>query len=125
MNQKQKDYARERINSLYNKKSKEITKQNTTPARHLRKSEKLDLIYSGKVTLVNRNKLDNPYSFSVLYDFSNYENDIIVNEEKIRGLLDPIKKLRTTAIDTIMLGDAEEALKIIREFEQKMEGGKK
>jgi hypothetical protein len=102
MNQKQKDYARERINSLYNKKSKEITKQ-----------------------IVNRNKLDNPYSFSVLYDFSNYENDIIVNEEKIRGLLDPIKKLRTTAIDTIMLGDAEEALKIIREFEQKMEGGKK
>ena len=118
MNQSQRNHAIERIKNLRQKKIEDATV--VKEAKTLSSIERINLIRRGAVKLKPQSKINKMWSGNLgdidrVFDFSKYA----WNEQEI---IDPkrlslINKKTEEAIDQIMLGDAEEAIKIIKEFE--------
>lgn len=125
MNQKQKDYARDRINQTFVARKEQIKRKYTRQAIVLDVKDKIDLVCSGKVRLKTKDVIKtlkqycNPADW---YDFSKHESEKQVDSKKIEEKLTSLRALRTKAVDSIMLGDAQEALQIIQEFEKECNG---
>jgi hypothetical protein len=116
MNQTQRNYAVERINELANSKIKEVEKRFTTPEKRLKTSQKFDLIYSGKVNLLPRSKIDSYVNLRDAFDFSKFENKE-VKDPKADDVICKINLARRDAKDAIILSDDAEALRAIKNFE--------
>ena len=116
MNATEKKYVIKRIDCLFNEKKNAIMKQ--CQRKGLSDDEKLDLVYSGKVPLLPRNKVR---SFRVIeaFDFTTFEpdNSMIIEEETTR--LANLQKERMQLQDFVMLGNTKEALSMLQEFEEK------
>jgi len=119
MNQSQRNHAIHRINELRHQKFTEATK--VVKPQVLSYSERVDLIRKGKVSLKPQAEL-NKYKWAsslsevkAVYDFSDYEWEGEQHLDPKRE--DVINKKAEEAIDQIMLGDAKEAMTLIKEFE--------
>lgn len=121
MNQNQKKYAMNRIEVLASIKIREAESRFTSKKVEITNEEKYRLIASGKVKIFSYEKVSrNHYSSPDLYpsfDFSAYEKPAKLDESKFNPIKEKVSKLATEAKDQIMLGDCEEALKLIKQLE--------
>jgi hypothetical protein len=121
MNQHQINYTMKRIDELRYSKIKQAELKFIVAAKILSNNEKYELIDSKKVKLKSKvdfgkqNKFTNDY-LSYFYDFSKFENDQYLSKDG-ETLIEQIKKLAQESKDQVMLGDCDEALKLIKELE--------
>ena len=121
MNQMQRNYIRKRVDVILADKMAVTRQKFTTPSKMISNERRISLIRSGKVKLKSDNEIRNNGYYGTqltqIFDFSKYETKGGVDQKALQAYN---KKLRTKANsinDRVMLGDAEEALKMIQEFE--------
>lgn len=116
MNRDQKKYAFERINLVAKEKGNIAKEKYRIEEKKLPDRERIDLIFKGKVSLLPRSEINDYTDLADSYDFSKYEvkGGFGPGYEKIVSL---INETAQKAKDQIMLGDCEEALKLIKELE--------
>ena len=117
----QRNYAVSRIREAGMKKVN-VYKERSCLLREERKltdAEKRELVYAGAVPL--RPKLSD-YDIRNCVDFSAFENKAEYDEKKLRAFSENTEKEIAKAIDAIMLGDAADIMKVIADFEKKMNG---
>lgn len=120
MNTNQKKYALNRVEALRDIKLREAGDKYTTDAVTLSKEEKYKLIASGAVKIKPFNEINSNYSSPDLYpsfDFSKYEKPKKIDTVKYEAVSNKIIKLAQDTKDQIMLGDCQEALKLITTLE--------
>lgn len=117
MNQKQREYAVSRVNVLTAAKVAAIKEKHTTPAVALDFDQKISLIRAGYV-LLRDNEFNTYTRLHEAFDFSSYERPAVVDQGAIDKESAPIQAQARTIKDKIMLGDAEEALQLISQFEE-------
>lgn len=117
----QRKYAVSRIREAGTKKVN-VYKERSCLLREERKltdDEKRELVYAGAV--LPRPKLSD-YDIRNCFDFSAFENKAEYDEKKLRAFSEKTEKEIAKAIDAIMLGDAADIMKVIADFEKKMNG---
>lgn len=115
----QRSYAVSRIREA-GKKKVDLYKEHTClirTAHTLTDDEKRALVYAGKVP--PRPNLS-AYDIRNNFDFSAFENATEYDEKKLKTFSDKAEKEIAKAIDAIMLGDAADIMKVIADFEKKM-----
>lgn len=117
MNQNQKKYALGRIAGLCCIKQRDLETKYKIERVHLEDKERLELIYKGKVSLLPKDRI-NCYSTDLVdaFDFSKFER-AESHKDGYEEKLSQIKRMAQSAEDQIMLGDCEEALKLINKLE--------
>lgn len=120
MNQHQKKYAMNRIEALCEIKLRLAEEKFTSKEIKLADEDAYDLISKGKVKIkpwvVIKTRYNSPDLFPS-YDFSKYERASVIDNGKYIPIRDKILGISQKAKDQIMLGDSQEALKIIEELE--------
>lgn len=115
----EKKYAIERVTQICHQKTIVAKGKYVTPKKKLIAEEKYQLISKGKVKLFpethsNMSRLE--YVDLVdAFDFSAYESDEI-ESDKYQPVVEKINALKQSACDQIMLGDSQEAMRIIQEL---------
>lgn len=61
------------------------------------------------------------YSLRNVFDFSRYENENIYDEEKLKRFRDSVYSRAIALKDNLALGTAQDALKVIAEFEKELQ----
>jgi len=120
MNQHQKNYALNRIEGLKNIKLQQAEVKFTTPEVKLDCKQKYELIKNGKVKLYSYEIVNRQYSSPDLYpsyDFSKLESPSRLNQAAYNEVSTKVNTISQKAKDQIMLGDCEEALRLITELE--------
>jgi len=119
MNWQQKSYTLKRIEQIAFDKVNDAKIKYTVNGVSLKNTEKWDLIKSGKVVMKPKAVVASRYHDNLddFFDFSKYEFRTYVQEE-FETVHEKIMKLARNAKDTVVLGDCEEALKIIKELEE-------
>ena len=115
----QRKYAVSRIHEAGMKKVG-IYKERSCLLREERKltdAEKRELVYARIIPL--RPDLST-YDIRNCFDFSAFENAVEYDEKKLRAFSEKTEKEIAKAIDAIMLGDAADIMKVIADFEKKM-----
>lgn len=124
MTKQEKDYAVDRIDKAIDWKRIEIKGRHSLPAISLTEDQKLDMIYGGVTPpLTERTKVEGKYriSFDDIFDFSEHERFATEDANAIYKEWKPIQEEAQRLKDEIMLGSAPEALKLMREFFEKLE----
>lgn len=118
MKWKQKEYALKRIAELQVSKVNEARTKYTVNRKQISDSEKYELIKKAKVFLFPKEKILDSFHNSIerWFDFSAYENDRYEKAE-FKLAEERIHKIARGAKDQIVLGDCEEAMKLIKELE--------
>lgn len=122
MNQQQKNYIKKRITEIREHKLSTLRNDLTIKAVSLSNRERIDLIRLGKVKMRPSTELNrcNEYSLNSLttvFDFSKYETKASFNQAKFNERAAKLRAEANRIVDQIMLGDAEEALRLVKEFE--------
>ncbi len=118
MNTHEKKYLMQRLGTIKGKKMSEINKE-LPEVRGLNAEEKVNLIRQGKVPFKMPKEISIYTSLYPCFDYSAFEPDnteVTAERERRVSLLD---KELCRLEDTIMLGEAGEALRLLREFEEK------
>lgn len=125
MNHTQKKYAMARVDEIAHSKVRAIEKtMPTIPLKTLNYRKALKLIKDGKVKMVaDANKVIDTYAdFTDVFDFSPYHSFSRRGDQyDTKAFGKKVEVVRTECVrikDQIMLGDAEEALKMILAFEK-------
>lgn len=116
MNHHQKQYALKRIQDVQKLKLDEARVKLEVKEKRLPDNERIDLIYKNKVNLLPRKNIYDYTDLADAYDFSEYEIKRSFKKE-YEPLVKKINKFAQDAKDQIMLGDCDEALKIIQQLE--------
>jgi hypothetical protein len=116
MNQHQKQYALNRISDEQGKKLFQAGQKYKIDKVVIPDSQRIDMIFQGKVKLLPRNRIENHTDLCDSYDFSKYENEAS-HKDGYTEVCFVIKRTAQEAKDQIMLGDADEALKLIQKLE--------
>lgn len=117
MNHEQKKYAMQRVCDVANQKKNDAKQKFQIEAETLTDSARVDLIYQGKVKLLSRDKIQDQYTdLADAFDFSKFEvkSGFKTGYDAIISL---INKTAQDAKDQIMLGDCDEALKLIQKLD--------
>jgi hypothetical protein len=122
MNQTQKKYAIERINTILHRKLADVKQRFITKGKKLTYEERLQLIRSKKVWLKTEKALIGKRSYDLndiddVFDFSKYEYASTLDQNGYDKIADKIEKKATLIKDHIMIGSASEALKMIEDFQ--------
>lgn len=110
MNQTQLKYARVRAEAILYAKEKAITLKHTTDAKTLTNEQKIDALFAGTFKL---NSSTGPWNTRI--DFG--ETFKTVDTEKCNLELKIIREKFTRIMDELVLGDNNEALLMLKEFE--------
>lgn len=129
MNQFKTNYALKRVQQIVNEKINKVKrpeKKEISPAKELSNRERLKLLKAGKVPF--KKDLDQVKDYDELrdvFDFSSFEHDTIYNEKKFKEendkynkLVEEIKGFGDKIKDEIVLGDEENAMKLLTQFER-------
>ena len=118
MDKVQRKYAVDRVNSIERNRLDVLRTKYTTPEKKLSGNEKVALIQSRKAKIVERDRTHNHCNYiEDVFDFAPFQNKESVDTIKYNKDAEPIRKKAQQIRDKIMLGDAEEALKLLTEFE--------
>ena len=118
MNQQQKRYAEKRIDELKEQKLKKISDENTTKSLTLSPLERAILIRDGNVTMVEL-PTESVHSLNYienLYDFSEHEVKYYFDNDAYKAASTLIINEAIRINDSLILGDAEEAIALIEAF---------
>lgn len=111
MNQAQVKYARNRIDEISSQKLKEVQEKYSYKGVSLSFEEKIEEIKAGRFTKGKYEDL----SYIVFDAQKDLDKD---RREAAKSIeTEAIKKFKTQLLDGLMLGDSEEALKAIKDFE--------
>ena len=116
MNHQQKIYVLDRTKEVQDIKLKESKEKYEIKEIRLPEEKRFELIYKNKVSLLKREKVSRYTDLIDAYDFSSYEIPHGFKKE-YEPLIKKIKQIAQNARDQIMLGDCQEALKLIKELE--------
>lgn len=107
MNQQQKKYLLNRVDSICSQKRKEAKEKYKLEVKTLNNVEKYDLLKKGKVPLQDVSKITiyRSSSLDVFFDFSKFEQRNSYDLEKLNAADTKILKEETKIKDKIMLGD--------------------
>lgn len=110
MNQQQKKYLLNRVDSICFQKRKEAKEKYKLEVKTLDNVEKYDLLKKGKVPLQDVSKVTiyRSSSLDVFFDFSKFEQRNLYDLEKLNAADTKIIKEATKIKDKIMLGDLSE-----------------
>lgn len=114
MNAAQREHAKNRASGIAKAAIEAVKEKNTTKAVVLTDGEKLALIDKGTVKLVPK-----PYPSTYLihaFDFSKHEKAAVLSPVG-KAKITKINKALEDAVDSIILGDASEALTGLKAFE--------
>lgn len=121
MNQQQKGYLKKRIEGIVREKKSKLQNDCTIKGVTLRNDERLDLVYEGKVKMKPmadvKYKNYGMYSIGDIYDFSPFEKKREFDQKRYDEGSRTINIEANKLIDEAMLGDAEEAIEMIKHFE--------
>ena len=118
MNQTQKKYAIERVNQISMQKCTKVELEYTVKSVRLTMDMKIKMVQKGKVPFKKNHTYQNGTIYlKEIFDFSSFEKDGGTDYSKSRKKTDPIRKECQRIKDQIMLGGAEEALKMIEKFQ--------
>lgn len=116
MNHHQKTYALKRLTEIQSFKLKEAKEKYEIKEKRLPDNQRIDLIYAGKVKLLPRESVSDYTDLADSYDFSKYE--IKYGFDKNYDVVcKSINSIAQQAKDQIMLGDCNEALKLLKQLE--------
>lgn len=116
MTKTQVDYAIGRLTDLYHAREEAIRAVHETPEKKLTMAQKWEMVVAGRATpRADTPPASSSYGWMGLFDWSAHECDAVVSDTG-RRLLAGLKTEFTRAKDEIMLGDAEEALALLRAF---------
>ena len=120
MNQQQRKYAKERIESLVLERLGAINKKHTAPAVTLTKEQRFKAFKKGeyKIKPGVKPEISNYTAVSDIIDF-NGERKSASNHIKINEITKKINLEHQKIMDELMLGDCEKALELIKKFESK------
>lgn len=112
----QREYALMRISNIFSAKRKELEEEHYVEPVKLDTKEKWDLVKKGEVKPNKYNRAPGNYQrWTEVFDFSKFETDgqwSKTGKQKISKL----EAEEQNAKDTLMLGDAAEALAIIEQY---------
>lgn len=117
MNQQQIKYARQRIEQLYAEKRKEIQLKTRTDAVILTAAQKCEALRNGEFIVDKSALTANCYSWQYAIRFP-AEQPAQIDHEEFKRLSAKLDALYTKTMDELMLGDNEEAAKLIKAFEE-------
>lgn len=117
MNQQQRKYARERVGVICAKKERELRKKHTTESVRLSRHERFKAFKNGDYT-IKKGVSQEITSYTDVMDIVDFkgEKKEKVNETALQKDLASVREQANNIVDQIMLGDAEEAMKLIEEF---------
>lgn len=115
----EKQYARHRVHQIANAKVAALRVKYQKPGKQLTGEQRIDLIRSGKVKLFPDARWHGYDNVTALFDFAKYEFDESF-DPKFEKEAAVVMQRAGDIEDEIMLGDNEEALQMIREFQKDM-----
>ena len=113
MQPKQRDYVMERVNAIENDKIRKIQDDYTV---QLTKEQKCKLARDGKAKMLSLDR-QSSYGDEIKFDFDPFERSWNSVAEAKR-LIEEIKAKAVKIKDEIMIGDCEEAFKLLKQFEK-------
>jgi len=114
VNQTQIKYARERAASILKQKIVEARDKFTTPAKTLNTEEKLEALKAGKFT-INAPVTGRSMWWYNAVDFG--ETFATTDTDKLKVETDKLNSTFERLMDELILGDKEQVLKMLKEFE--------
>lgn len=119
MNQQKQKYALERVQGIYAQKVEEIENKYTTPDVTLTKEERCKLLKSGTIKVKKGiTRIDTWSDVMDVFDFSKHESEGERDNKKIDTEVTKLRIEYNKVRDEIVLGDEEEALKLIQAFDK-------
>lgn len=124
MNQTQVKYARQRAQEIYNAKKAEIEKEYNQQPKQMSVADKLEALRNGKFEIVEPAILNSydPWTFNAT-GIERYIRYTVVKDQpkpdlkKMNERLAELKTAYLSLTDELMLGDNQEALKLLKAFE--------
>jgi len=121
MNQVQRTYIRNRVDGIAVEKLTEYRLKNTIKAQTLTNPARIRLIRAKKVKMKSDKELRSIGGYNLnlgtVFDFSEYEVKGGIDQVKYAAYSRKVAAEANKLKDSVMLGDAEEALKMIEDFE--------
>ena len=122
MNQKQREYLCSRIGCISSSKEYDIKAKYTIKAKKLDDAEMWKLILAGKHKFNKKAKMATPgykrnhgYKLCELFDFSDYKDK--ADQKKIDAAIKKPEKRTQETKDRAILGDCDEAVKLLSKLE--------
>lgn len=117
MNSTQRKYAVERVTAIKDTKIAAINSAHWASKKVITKEERCALLRAGKVKLkATTTEISTHTDVVDAYDFSKYEGYTQKQLDEHQQALATIEQTAAQVRDKIMLGDAEEALKLLADF---------
>ena len=122
MTKAQVDYAIGRLTDTYRKRQDTIRREHETPEKKLTMEQKWRMVLAGQATpRADLTYMTGSSGWMGLFDWSAHEYAAVMSDAG-RRLMDNLSAEFTRAKDEIMLGDAEEALALLRAFAAREDG---
>ena len=119
MNQQQRKYSVSRVEEIFLLKSEELREKHTKEGKTLSGEEKVKALKSGKFKIKPDIKNLDSYSYITrVFDFTG-EKKSVFNQALFDKEVKTLRKEKSKILDEIMLGDEENALRLIKEFSVK------
>lgn len=121
MNQQQKKYVLQELNSNYNNTKQLIRDKHTTPEVKLNTLEKHEALQNMEVTLKEKHELDDSYyTREGIYNYFTFhaEKEEVFDKESYAEDVKELDAVFKKAEREVMLGDSSEALKLLEQFEE-------
>jgi len=120
MNATEKRYLKERLNEIFWDKKRSLEKDMRARSVEITDQERLNLIRENKVKLKSKKALKEVKGYDLgyiknVFDFSYYENPF--DQEEFKERVSELTEKKVATMDQIMIGGSEEALKLLKEFE--------
>jgi len=116
MNQQQLKYAKQRVDDLYSAKKTALRNKFTIPGVCLTEDEKLEALRKGEyeVTPAIQGYGDRSWHYRIHFP---QERPTVVDKVAVDAAEKELKATYRKLMDELMLGDNEQALQLIKEFE--------
>ncbi len=122
MTKAQVDYAIRRLTETYRTRQAAIRAEHETPEKKLSMDQKWQMVLAGRAAArADLTYMTGSSGWMGLFDWSEHEHDAVMSPAGEQQM-ELLKRELTRAKDEIMLGDAEEALALLRAFASR-EGG--
>lgn len=116
MNQAQVKYARQRAEAIYGDKRKDLEAKHRIGGVQLDIRQRLKAVADGEITIAEPHNHQGPHQWYYQISF-NAEKQASFDNDKYNTEAAELKKNFNALMDELMLGDNQEALKLLKAFE--------
>ena len=116
MNQTQVKYARQRAQEIYSDKRKDLEDRHRTNGVQLDIKQRLKAVADGEITIAEPSASQGPHQWSYQISF-NAEKQPSFDKDTYEAEAKKLKTSFNALLDELLLGDNQEALKLLKAFE--------